>query len=150
MRRASDIMTKSPITISPEASISDAVSILLEKGFNGLPVVDPEGVLVGLICQSDLVAQQQKINFPSVFSLLDGFVPLPGWKKAEKDFEKMNALTVKEAMTKDPIVTKPDTPLDEIANLMVRSKYYSLPVVEGKKLVGIIGKEDILRTLISK
>lgn len=148
MRRASDIMTKSPITISPEASISDAVSILLEKGFNGLPVVDPEGVLVGLICQSDLVAQQQKINFPSVFSLLDGFVPLPGWKKAEKDFEKMNALTVKEAMTKDPIVTKPDTPLDEIANLMVRSKYYSLPVVEGKKLVGIIGKEDILRTLI--
>lgn len=148
MRRASDIMTKNPITISPEASISDAVSILLDKGFNGLPVVDPEGVLVGLICQSDLVAQQQKINFPSVFSLLDGFVPLPGWKKAEKDFEKMNALTVKEAMTKDPIVTKPDTPLDEIANLMVRSKYYSLPVVEGKKLVGIIGKEDILRTLI--
>ncbi len=150
MKYARDIMTPNPITISPEASIADAVTILLEKHFNGLPVVDKNGVLVGIICQSDLVAQQQKIDLPSVFTLLDGFITLPGWKKAEASFMKMNALTVKEAMTNSPVSARPDTPLEELASLMVKAKFYSLPVVEDDKVIGIIGKEDILRTLVNK
>lgn len=150
MKTARDIMTPDPITISPKASISDAVKTLLEKSFNGLPVVDEDGVLVGLICQSDLVAQQQKLEIPSVFTLLDGFIPMPGWGKAEQDFLKMNALTVADAMTKDPVTAEPDTPLEDLASLMVKAKYYSLPIVKGGRVVGIVGKEDILRTLVEK
>ncbi len=148
MIKARDIMTKDPITISPRASIVDAVKILLEKGFNGLPVQDDHGRLVGIICQSDLVAQQQRLDIPSVFTIFDGFIPLPGWKKAERSFAKMTALTVEEAMTKSLVTASPDTPLEDLASLMVKAKYYSLPVVEHGVLVGIIGKEDILRTLL--
>lgn len=147
MRTARDIMTPDPITIGPDAAIAEAVKILLEKRFNGLPVVQ-EGKLVGVICQSDLVAQQQRLDIPSVFTLFDGFIPLPGWKQAEKDFVKMSALTVGEAMTPDPVTARPETPLEDLARLMVRAKFYSLPVVDDGKLVGIIGKEDILRTLL--
>lgn len=150
MLYARDIMTKDPLTISPDARIADAVKILLEKHFNGLPVVDDDGGLVGVICQSDLVAQQQKLDIPSFFTILDGFVSLPGqWKKAEHSFLKMNALTVKEAMTESPVTATPDTPLEELASLMVKAKFYSLPIVEDGRVVGIIGKEDILRTLLT-
>ena len=148
MRTARDIMTPNPITISPKASIAEAVKVLLEKKFNGLPVVDENGGLLGVICQSDLVAQQQRLRVPSVFTLLDGFIPLPGWSKAEEAFKKMSALIVEEAMTPKPVTATPDTPLEDLASLMVRAKYYSLPVVENGHLVGIIGKEDILRTLV--
>ena len=145
---AKDIMTANPITISPSASVKEAVTLLLEKHFNGLPVVDDEGALVGVLCQSDLVAQQKKLETPSMFSILDGFIPAFGWKDAEKDIQKITALTVEEAMTKDPATVAPDLPLDSVATLMLKHKYYSLPVVDEGRLVGIIGKEDILRTLV--
>lgn len=148
MRTARDIMTPNPITISPKASIAEAVKILLEKKFNGLPVVGENGDLLGVICQSDLVAQQQRLRVPSIFTLFDGFIPLPGWGKTEEAFKKMSALIVEEAMTPKPVTAAPDTPLEDLASLMVRAKYYSLPVVENGHLVGIIGKEDILKTLV--
>ena len=148
MQTARDIMTPNPVTISSKAGVGEAVKILLEKHFNGLPVVDEAGVLVGVICQSDLVAQQKKLEMPSIFSLLDGFIPMFGWKEAEKDFKKITALTVEEAMSRTPVTVKPDLDLESIATLMLKSKHYSLPVVENGKVIGIIGKEDILRTLI--
>lgn len=148
MKTAQDIMTPNPITTRPETSIGDAVKVLLENKFNGMPVINDQGNLMGIICQSDLVAQQQRLEVPSVFTLLDGFIPLPGWKKAERAFEKMSALTVGEAMTKNPVSITPETGIDEVASLMVKAKYYSLPVVSDGKVIGIVGKEDILRTLV--
>lgn len=149
MKTARDIMTQNPVTVTPETTITDAVKILLEKRFNGLPVVK-DGKLVGILCQSDLVAQQQKFDVPSMFTIFDGYLSLSSWNKAEQEFRKMNALIVEQAMTRDPVTTKPGTPLEDVASLMVKTKYYSLPVVENGVLVGIIGKEDILRTLVQE
>ncbi|MBP1737822.1 MAG: domain containing rane protein [Deltaproteobacteria bacterium] len=148
MLRARDIMTKALITVSPETEITKAAKILLEKGINGIPVVD-SGRLVGILCQSDLIAQQKKLPIPSVFTLLDGFIPLRSAKHFEKAFKKIAATTVADSMTPDPVTVQPETSIEEIAALMVDKNFHTLPVVEGKKLVGIIGKEDILRTLMS-
>lgn len=149
MVTARDIMTANPITISPQTSITDAVNLLLEKRFNGLPVVDENGALLGVLCKSDLVAQQKTPDSPSIFSILDGFISF-GLKQAEKDLQKITALTAGEAMTKSPVTVTPDTTLDQLAAMMVKAKLYSLPVLENGKLVGIIGKEDILRTVVGK
>jgi len=148
MLRARDIMTKALITVSPETEITKAAKILLEKGINGIPVVD-SARLVGILCQSDLIAQQKKLPIPSVFTLLDGFIPLRSAKHFEKAFKKIAATTVADSMTPDPVTVQPETSIEEIAALMVDKNFHTLPVVEGKKLVGIIGKEDILRTLMS-
>jgi CBS domain-containing protein len=149
MLTARDIMTEGVTTVTPETEIVQAARLLLERRVNGLPVVDKNGDLVGIICQSDLIAQQKQIPIPSVFTLLDGFMPLSSLKRLDKEVEKIAAITVGQAMSHDPVTVTPGTGIERIAELMVDRGYHTLPVVEGKKLVGVIGKEDILRTLIS-
>jgi CBS domain-containing protein len=148
MLTAKDIMSKDIITISPESEIAPAAKILLEKRVNGLPVVDDSGNLVGILCQSDLIAQQKKISLPSVFTFLDGFIPLQSSKHLDREFEIISALTVGKAMTPKPTTVSPDTTIEDVATLMVNKNFHTLPVVEDGKIVGIIGKEDVLRTLI--
>lgn len=146
---ARDIMTAHPVTITPETPVAVASKILLENRFNGLPVVDSEGNLQGILCQSDLVMQHKHLQIPSFFTLLDGFIPLQFPGKFEEQMKRMSAVVVKDAMTPNPETVHPDMPLEAIATLMVDEKYHTLPVVENGKVVGVIGKEDILRTMIS-
>lgn len=147
MLKAKDIMTTVIISVSPETEVAHAARILLERGINGVPVVD-EGKLVGILCQSDLIVQQKKFPIPSFFTLLDGLVPLKSAKNLEKTIERMTAATVRQAMTPDPVTVGPETSIEELANLMVDKNFHTIPVVDKGELVGIVGKEDILRTLM--
>jgi CBS domain-containing protein len=149
MLTAKDIMTKDPITFTPEMEVVQAARILVDKRINGAPVVDRAGRLKGILCQSDLIAAQKKIRLPSVFTLLDGLIPL-GTQSFDRELEKLSAATVSQAMTSDPVTVTAETTLEEIATLMVERKYHTVPVVEGNRLVGVIGKEDVLRTLLSE
>ena len=149
MIKAKDIMTKDVITVQPETEVVQAAKLLLEHHINGLPVVDKEGRMKGIICQSDLVVQQRKIPLPSFFIMLDSFIPLTSSKTIKKELQKMSAITVKDAMTPDPITVGPETGLEDIATMMVKHKIHTLPVLDQGRIVGIIGKEDILRTLMS-
>ncbi len=149
MMTAKEIMTTDVITLTPETDIGRAAQLLLEKGINGAPVIDDEGRVVGILCQSDLVAQQKRLPMPTVFTLLDSYVSLSSSKQIEKEVRKIAALTVAEAMTPDPVTVQSDTTLETIAGLMVDSGFHTLPVVDQGTLVGIIGKEDVLKTLLS-
>ena len=148
MLKAKDIMTKEPITVSPETEIVHATKLLLENRINGVPVIDETGKLVGILCQSDLIAQQKKLPVPSFFTFLDGLITLTSMKQFEKEVQKIAAITVSQAMTPNPVVARPDTGIEEVAALMVDSGFHTIPVVDKGSLVGIVGKEDILRTLI--
>ena len=149
MLKARDIMTKKVITVHPDTEVIKAARLLLENHINGLPVVDKDGRLLGIICQSDLIAQQKKIPLPSFFVLLDSAIPLRSSGNIEKELQKMAAIKVAEAMTPDPITVGPEAVLEDIATTMVKNNIHVLPVLDQGKLVGIIGKEDILRTLMS-
>lgn len=149
MLTVKDIMTTQVITLSPDTDIVQAANILLENRINGAPVVDEQGCILGILCQSDLVAQQKKIPLPTVFTLLDGYISLTSAKQLEKQVRKIAAWTVSDAMTPDPVTIQSDTSIETVAALMVDSKFHTLPVMEGDKMVGIIGKVDLLRTLVS-
>ncbi|MCF8041745.1 MAG: CBS domain-containing protein [Desulfarculaceae bacterium] len=149
MIKAKDIMTKDVVTLTPDAEITKAAKLLLEKGFNALPVVDKDGRVVGILCQSDLISQQEALPVPSYFTLLDSFIPLTSLKKMEREVQKIAATTVQEAMTPEPVSVGPDTDIEQIAALMVDKGFHTLPVMEDGKLLGIVGKEDILRTLVT-
>jgi len=148
MIKAQDIMTREVITVSPETRITQAAKILIDNHLNGLPVVDKTGGLKGIICQNDLIFQQKKPPLPSFFTVLDGFLPLSTEKAVDREVEKIAAVTVGEAMSHDPVTITPETSLEDIATLMVKNSIHTLPVLDKGKLVGIIGKEDVLRTLM--
>jgi CBS domain-containing protein len=148
MLKVKDIMTKELITVSPQTEIAGAAKLLLEKRINGLPVIDDSGKLVGILCQSDLVAQQKSIPIPSVYTLLESFIPLTSLKRIDKEVRKIAALKVEQAMTPNPVTVGPETDIEDVARLMVDKKYHTLPVMEGDKIVGVVGKEDVLKTLL--
>lgn len=149
MLKAKDVMTREVITVSPDTEVTEIAKLMLEKRFNGVPVIDRNGNLVGIICQSDLIAEQKKLPIPSVFTILDAFIPIYPPGKTEKEVQKIAAIKASQAMTPDPLTVGPEAGIDEIASIMVNKSIHTIPVVEGGKLVGIIGKEDILRTLVS-
>ena len=148
MLRVKDIMTRKLITVSPETEIIQAARLLLENRINGVPVVDEAGRLVGILCQSDLISQQKTLPIPSLFTFLDGYIPLASNKQIEREARKIAAITVAQAMTPDPVVVNPETSIQTVAALMVDNNFHSLPVVEDGRLVGIVGKEDVLKTLL--
>jgi len=150
MITAHDIMETNIISLSPDTEIPKAVNILLKNHINGVPVVDTSGELLGILCQSDLIFQQKDIPIPPIFAILDSIFPLSSSKTLDEQFQKMAATKVEQAMVKKVTTVGPDTPVSEIASLMVEKHFHTLPVVENKKLLGIIGKEDILKTLIPK
>lgn len=149
MITAQDIMSTDLIVADPNMEITKATGLLLDNRINGLPVVNDSGQLVGIICQSDLIVQQKKLPIPSIFSFLDGFIPITSIKRIEKEARKIAATTVSHAMTANPVSIKPGTSIEAVAALMVDSNFHTLPVVDDGRLVGIVGKEDILKTLLA-
>jgi len=145
---ARDIMTKDVITVSPETDISQATGILLENHINGVPVVDQQGKLVGMLCQSDLITQQKRFPVPSIFTFLDGLFSFTSTKALEKEIQKIAATTVTDAMTTDPVFVAPDAAVEEVASLMVDKHFHTIPVVDNDRLVGVLGKEDVLKILV--
>lgn len=150
MLTAKDIMTTNVVSVEPSSDTAEAVRLMLDNHYNGLPVIDSEGRLEGIICQSDLVAKQKQVRLPSFFTILDSMIPLSDPTSLERELQKVASSTVDGVMTKKVVTVTPDTPLDQVANLMVDKKLHTIPVVDGNKLVGVIGKEDVLRTLMDR
>ncbi|MGB4440110.1 MAG: CBS and ACT domain-containing protein [Sedimentibacter sp.] len=125
-------MTANPYTISPDASITDAVELMKEKGLRRLPVVKA-GKVVGILTKNDL----QKVS-PTKATSLSIF---------EINY-LLSKTTVNDAMTKEIITISPDSLLDEAAVIMRDKKIGTLPVVEDSNIVGIITESDILDAFI--
>ena len=150
MIKAEDIMTRDMIVVQADWEIGKAVDILLSNHINGVPVVDKNGDLKGILCQSDLIFQQKQVSLPPILTFLDSIIPLSSSKRLEKEFQKIAATTVEQAMIHNPVTVEPKTSINKIAALMVEKHFHTIPVVDQNKLVGIIGKEDVLKTLANE
>ena len=148
MLNASDIMTTRVITVKKETDIKQLARILYRYHINGVPVVDDDGRLEGIICESDLIRKDQKLHIPTVVAIFDWVLYLERPRKIEKEIRRITASTVGDLYVKDVVTVDERTPLDEIAGLMARKKIYTIPVMDGDRLVGIIGKTDLIRTLV--
>lgn len=149
MLNASDIMTTEVITVKKNTSLQDLARILYENHINGVPVVDDDGRLIGIICESDLIRKNKKLHIPTVVTIFDAVFYLESPKKIEKEIERINATKVEDLYTKEVFTVDEKTEIDEIATFMTQKKVYTIPVVDGDRLVGVIGKADLIRTLVS-
>ena len=149
MATAADVMTQDVITVTTETSLRDLAQILSDNSINGVPVVDDKGTVIGVICESDLVNQNKPLHIPTMFVILDSVIPLDNPWRLEKEFKRLSATTVEDIYSHPPVCVAPDTDLSEIARIMADQKYYTIPVVEKGKLVGVLGKADVIRSLMA-
>ncbi len=149
MQKAQDIMTKNVITVTPETTVTDLARLLASHTIGGAPVVDGSSRLLGVVTESDLIDQTKKIHIPTVVAILDSLIFLERPDKMEKEIRKFAGSTVADIYTKNPVTVTEDTLLDEIATIMSEKNVHTLPVMRGETLVGVIGKGDIIKTLIA-
>ncbi len=147
MLQARDIMTKAVLTVSPETLVSDLAKTLVGKNIGGVPVVDADGRLVGIVTQSDLVERAQELELPPAINILDFHLYLQVPSHLFRKVEKMLGATVADIMSPNPVTVSPDIPVSRIAALMAKQKVHTLPVLDAGKIVGIIGKMDLVRGL---
>ena len=147
MLTARDIMTKEVVTVTLETSIRDLAGIITTHRIGSIPVVDSEGKLVGIVTESDLIEQDKSFHIPTVISLFDWVIYLESEKKFEKELKRMTARTVGDICAREVVTVTPATPVSEMADIMSGKKIHALPVVEEGKLVGIVSRIDLIRSM---
>lgn len=127
------IMNRRPPTTSQDTSIEDLIKRLRRQREDYLLVVNKKRELVGIVTESDIL---HTLKIPSRHAVVGG--------SAAKEVGKGAATKVSEIMTKHPLTVVPDMSIRDALNLMIAHKFRHLPVVERKKLVGLIAIRDIL------
>lgn len=150
MLQAKDIMSTEVITVGMEMGVGELAALLSEKHISGVPVLDDDGGLVGVVTENDLIDQTKKFHIPTVVSILDSVIFLESPLKMDKEMKKMTGTTVADLVSRDPRRVTEETTLAEIATIMAEKGVHTLPVMRGKELVGVVGKSDIIRTMIAK
>jgi CBS domain-containing protein len=147
MLTARDIMTKNIHTVTPDLSVDDLARAFVEKKVSTLPVVDASGMLVGIVSATDLIEQDKPLHIPTVIAIFDMVIYLESEKNFRDEVEKMTARTVGEICKRDVITCSPGMEVAAIAALMTGKKVHLLPVIDEGKLVGVVGRHDILRSM---
>jgi CBS domain-containing protein len=117
MIKAKDFMTKEVVTIQPEATVEELARLLIDHNISGVPVVDKDNNLLGIVTENDLISQNKRLHIPG------------------------------EICVKDVVSITEDTTLQEVATLMSEKNIHTLPVLRDKVVVGIAGKADIVRAM---
>ncbi|MFH1091396.1 MAG: CBS domain-containing protein [Pseudomonadota bacterium] len=146
---ASEIMSKKVITARPDTGLRELAELLVLNNIGGMPVVDEEGELVGVVSQSDLIAQNILPHVPKAVSLFDWVIYLGGQGRLEAELEKIAGTTVGDIMTREVITVDASTPLEDVATIMTEKGIHTIPVLEEGRLAGVIGKLDIVRSLLT-
>ncbi len=149
MKTAKDIMTQNVVTVTPETTVKELAQLFSFHQISGAPVVDEDGKLISVVTENDLIDQTKKVHIPTVVTILDSVFYLENPDKMENEMKKIAGYHVKDICSDSLITVTEETPLDEIATIMSEKLVHTLPVLQDEKLVGIIGKKDIIRTLIS-
>ncbi len=147
MPTAADIMTREVYSVLEDTDIKTLAKIFVERNVNAMPVVDADGRLVGMVSQTDLVEQDKPLHIPTVISLFDWVIYLESPKNFADEVRKVTARTVGEICSREIVTCAPDTPVSTVASLMVDNKAHLVPVVEDDRMIGVVARLDIIRSM---
>lgn len=147
MITAKQIMSTEVKSVLEETTIEELARLFVETQFSAMPVVDEENRLRGFISESDLVAQNKPLHLPRVISLFDWVLYMESEKNFREEVERITAKTVGEICVREVVSCEVDTPLPVIAELMSGKRVNLLPVLEGDKVVGVVSRLDVVRSM---
>ena len=143
------IMTTDVVTFTADEPIRDATMRLLERDLDGGPVVDADNRVIGMLTTDDLLVQETRLHYPTVVSLFGAYLELPSsHRHFEEELRRAVGATVGEVMATDIVTCAPDDTLERAATFLHERKLSRLPVVRDGALVGIVGRSDIIRSII--
>jgi CBS domain-containing protein len=138
-----DVMTSPVVSVGPDTSLLEAGELMLRHDISGLPVLDREARLVGLITERDFLrptGSGPDYKRPRWFQVLTG--------QAKDESSRQSNRKVADVMTAEPVTITEETPLEEVVRLMDHHCIHRLPVMRGAKVVGIVSRADLLRALV--
>ena len=136
--RAKDVMSDGVMSLGDDATVHEATELLVNTGVSAMPVLDKDGMMIGIVSEGDLV----------------GHAKPEAWLQkelgAEPSAASIDSRLVTEVMTKNVITADENAPLSEVAELMSTHRVKRLPIVSGKSVVGIVSRVDLLKALLSR
>jgi CBS domain-containing protein len=139
-------MTRHVITVGPETTILEAANTMLQNHISGLPVVDANGALVGIVSEGDFIRRAEigtQRKRGRWLNLLLG----PG--AAASDFVRAQGRKIGEIMTPEPLTVTEETSLEDIVRLMEKNNVKRLPVMRGSRIVGLVSRSNLLQAVAS-
>jgi CBS domain-containing protein len=145
MLKAKDVMTRDVIIVTESMSVDELGRLFIDKKISGAPVADAKGALIGIVTENDLIRKNARLHIPTVLRIFDAIIPLGRPDSVEQEIKRMSASTVGEICTKEVISVSPDASIQDVSSIMSEKGVHLVPVLEAGKVVGIIGKIDIIR-----
>jgi len=140
MLRAKEIMNPNVVTIEGSATVRQAAGVMLEHGVNGLPVVSPEGALVGVVGIKDVLKMPRRRPGRSYIIFYPGF---------ERKAQLMKEVLVSEVMSSPVVAVSEDATLGEVMTIVLDRGIHPVPVLREGQMVGIIGRSDLIRAMVA-
>lgn len=152
MATVRDYMDADPVTVGPEATVEEVARVLGEHELHGVPVVDLNGGVLGIVTENDLVIsdEQGDLHIPHYVELFGGLIPIPPFRNVEERLRKAVAATASQMMSADPATVSPSDDVHDAAHVIVETGHNRIPVVEGGRLVGVISRADVVSALAAE
>jgi CBS domain-containing protein len=144
--RAADVMVTNVITVEPDASVQDVARLLLTNRISGLPVVNADGKLVGIVSEGDLL---HRVEAGTERRRSWWLAALTGRDVLAAEYVREHSHKVADVMTRHVVTAAPDTTLQEIATLLEKNGIKRVPIVQDGKIVGIVSRANLLQALAS-
>ncbi|MBZ5496769.1 MAG: CBS domain-containing protein [Acidobacteriia bacterium] len=142
-----DIMTRAVIKVGPETSVSEIARLMAEHHASGLPVVDEEDRVLGVVTDLDLVVRNTRFKLPAFFTLLNATIYFESAGHIRERLHHMLGTTAREIMSEPPITITADATIEELAEIMLGRHVNPIPVIEEGRLIGIVSRYDIIRSM---
>lgn len=143
-----DIMTKKLIALRPDDGLEKATKLFEEYNFDGFPVINEDGKLLGIVTAYDMVSQSYATHLPTLLNILEDVYNKKADEKTFKEqFDRVRTVKVRDMMNEDPLIIAPDVRVEDLAKEFIQHhRVNPIPVIDAnKKLLGVVSRFDILR-----
>ena len=149
--QARDVMTSPAITVGAATHIPELARLMRVNRISGMPVVDDNGRLLGIVTDHDLILRNAPVREPRYFSVLSGMIPLnlEEYRHYKDQLRHTMAVTAADLIEPGIKFIAPDTPLQEVMEIMLDPQVTLLPVIEDERVVGVVTRTDLVRLVES-
>lgn len=150
-KTAKDIMTSHVVIAHRGDTIVNVAKLLIKEKIGGMPVVDENNKVVGVISETDIMKKEKYVEAPQVLNLLEGLIFLDDFKQMEVDMKRIAAYKVSDLMSTEIVKVHENDIFDDIANIMIKKSINRVPVVDDTNVLkGIICRYDIIKAMYNE